>query len=129
MIDIYKKVEAYYGDFCGGYCCWVGILFADLAYCTSCLGAVGVRGNISALKWDGAYIGEAYADGACMDGACVDGACLDRAYTDGAYRGAYCGASCGASYGDFYRNSCGDSWGWSVSSSVLLRFQRKLSFF
>ena len=43
--------------------------FTDLAYYASCLGAVGVRGDVSALKWDGAC-----ADGACADGAYVDGA-------------------------------------------------------
>ena len=49
--------------------------FTDLACCAGCLGAVGVRGDILALEWDGAYI----------DGACVDKACTDRAYVDGAY--------------------------------------------
>ena len=43
--------------------------FTDLACCAGCLGAVGVRGDVSALEWDGA----------CADGACVDGACLDGA--------------------------------------------------
>ena len=56
--------------------------FTDLAYCTSYLGAVGVRGDISALEWDGTC-----ADGACPGGACIDGACAD---------GACCGACCGA---------------------------------
>jgi hypothetical protein len=55
------------GDSCRGCCWWVGILFIDLAYYAGYLGAVGVRGDVSALKWDGAYI-------------------------DGAYYGAYCGA-------------------------------------
>ena len=39
--------------------------FTDLACCAGCLGAVGVRGDVSALKWDGA----------CADGACTDRAC------------------------------------------------------
>ena len=60
------------------------MLFTDLAYCTSCLGAVGVRGDVSALKWDGAYVDGAYTDGACADGACADGAYIDGACTDGA---------------------------------------------
>ena len=49
--------------------------FIDLAYCASCLGAVGVRGDILALKWDGA----------CVDRACADRAYLNRACMDGAY--------------------------------------------
>ena len=44
--------------------------FTDLACCAGCLGAVGVRGDVSALEWDGACV-----DGACLDGACTDGAC------------------------------------------------------
>jgi hypothetical protein len=56
--------------------------FTDLACCAGCLGAVGVRGDVSALKWDGACADGACTDGACADGACVDGACLNRAYTD-----------------------------------------------
>ena len=43
----------YCGDYCGGFyggCRWVRISFADLACCTGCLGAVGVRGDVSALK-------------------------------------------------------------------------------
>ena len=63
--------------------------FIDLACYTSCLGAVGVRGDISVLKWDGAYVDGAYADRACLnraytDRACTDGAYTDRACTDGA---------------------------------------------
>ena len=46
--------------------------FIDLAYYASCLGAVGVRGNILVLKWDGVYIDGAYADKACLDGAYID---------------------------------------------------------
>ena len=53
--------------------------FIDLACCAGCLGAVGVRGDISAFEWDGACI-----DRACADGAYIDRACVDRAYTDGA---------------------------------------------
>ena len=68
------------GDSYGGYCWWVGILFTDLAYYAGCLGAVGVRGDVLALEWDGAY-----TDGACADGVYTDGACIDGAYTDGAY--------------------------------------------
>ena len=76
MINICKKVEAYYGD------CywWVRVSFTDLAYYAGCLGAVGVRGDVSALKWD-----RAYADGACTDGACTDKAYGDRACIDKAY--------------------------------------------
>ena len=62
----------YYRDYCGGSyrgCQWVGISFTDLAYYAGCLGAVGVRGDVSALKWDGAYADKAYADGAYKDGA------------------------------------------------------------
>ena len=76
----------YYGDFCGdccgsscGGCRWVGISFINLACCASYLGAVGVRGDVSALKWYGAYV-----DGACPDRAYPDGACADGACTDGA---------------------------------------------
>ena len=79
---------------CGGCCYWVGISFIDLACCAGCLGAVGVRGDVLALKWNGAYVDGAcvdgaYLDGACLDGAytdkaCVDGACADGAYIDGA---------------------------------------------
>ena len=66
--------------------------FTDLACCAGCLGAVGVRGDVSALEWDGAC-----ADGACSDGACLDGACPGGACTDGACAdGACCGACCGA---------------------------------
>ena len=61
------------------------MLFIDLVYYTGCLSTVGVRGDISALKWDGAYADRACTDGACADGACVDGVCLDKACTDGAY--------------------------------------------
>ena len=45
------------------------MLFIDLACYAGCLGAVGVRGDVLVLEWDGA----------CADGACVDGACMDRA--------------------------------------------------
>ena len=55
------------------------MLFIDLACCAGCLGAVGVRGDVSALEWDGACADGACADKACTDGACVDGACLDKA--------------------------------------------------
>ena len=44
------------GDCCGGSyggCWWVGILFIDLACCAGYPGAVGVRGDISALKLNG----------------------------------------------------------------------------
>ena len=61
--------------------------FIDLAYYTGCLGAVGVRGDVLVLKWDGACV-----DGVCMDGACLDRACLNKAYLGGACCGAYCGA-------------------------------------
>ena len=54
--------------------------FIDMAYYAGCLGAVGVRGDVSALEQDGAC-----ADGACADGACIDGAYTDGAYIDGAY--------------------------------------------
>ena len=53
--------------------------FTDLACCAGYLGAVGVRGNVLALKW---Y--RACADGACVDGAYIDKACTDGACTDGA---------------------------------------------
>ena len=48
----------------GGAASKIGISFIDLAYYTSCLCAVGVRGDVSALKWDGACTDEACADGA-----------------------------------------------------------------
>ena len=41
------------GDYCGGSCggCrWVRILFVDLACCAGYLGALGVRGDVLALK-------------------------------------------------------------------------------
>ena len=60
------------------------MLFIDLACCAGCLGAVGVRGDVSALEWDGACADGACADGACPDGACADGACVDGACADGA---------------------------------------------
>jgi hypothetical protein len=60
------------------------MLFTDLACCTGCLGAVGVRGDVLALEWDGACVDGACVDRACVDGACADGACIDRAYADGA---------------------------------------------
>ena len=63
--------------------------FTDLACCAGCLGAVGVRGDVSALEWDGAC-----ADGACPDGACPDGACADGACTDGACAGRACRRAC-----------------------------------
>ena len=58
--------------------------FTDLACCAGCLGAVGVRGDVSALKWDGACADGACTDGACPDKACTDGACVDKACIDGA---------------------------------------------
>ena len=61
--------------------------FIDLAYCTSCLGVVGVKGDVLALEWDGACVDGACVDRACSDKACLDGACLGRACC-----GAYCGA-------------------------------------
>ena len=72
-------------------------MFIDLACCASCLGAVGVRGDILALKWDGTCADKAYTDGAYSDRAYLNraypgGACTDGAYADGAYCGAYCGA-------------------------------------
>ena len=48
--------------------------FIDLAYYASCLGTVGVRGDVSALKWDGACVGKAYADETYADGAYTNGA-------------------------------------------------------
>ena len=57
--------------------------FTDLAYCAGCLGAVGVRGNISALEVNGACADKAYADKAYTDKACGN-----KAYRDGAYCGA-----------------------------------------
>ena len=59
--------------------------FTDLACCAGCLGAVGVRGDVSVLKWDGACVDRAYANKAYLDGAYTDGAYTDGAYTDGAY--------------------------------------------
>ena len=55
------------------------MLFIDLAYCAGYLSTVGVRGDVSALEWDGACVDKACADGACVDRACADGACMDRA--------------------------------------------------
>ena len=55
--------------------------FTNLAYCTSYLGAVGVKGDVSALKWDGAYADKAYADGAYINKAYADKAYMDRAYS------------------------------------------------
>ena len=49
--------------------------FTDLACCAGCLDAVGVRGDVLALEWDGAYIDGACADKAYLDKACTDGAC------------------------------------------------------
>ena len=49
--------------------------FTDLACCAGCLGAVGVRGDVLALKWDGA----------CADRAYINGAYIDKIYTDRAY--------------------------------------------
>ena len=60
-------------------------MFTDLTYCAGCPGAVEVRGDVSALKWDGACADRAYADGACADKAYIDGACADGVYTDKAY--------------------------------------------
>ena len=74
------------------YCQWVKMLFTDLAYCTGCLSAVGVREDISVLKQDRACADKAYADGACLDKAYLDKACLGGAYIDGTYCGAYCRA-------------------------------------
>ena len=54
------------------------MLFIDLACYASCLGTVGVRGDVLVLEWDGAY-----TDGACVDGVYIDKACVDRACTDG----------------------------------------------
>ena len=59
--------------------------FIDLACCAGCLGAVGVRGDISALEWDGACVDGACADGAYIDEAYLDRACLGGAYTNKAY--------------------------------------------
>ena len=79
MIDIYGSCyKSHCGDCCGdcygvcyraycGDCWWVRVLFIDLACCASCLGVVGVRGDILVLKWDGA--------------------CADRTYIDKAYIG------------------------------------------
>ena len=48
---------SYYRGYCGDYCkdyygdyWWVRVLFTDLAYYAGCPGAVGVRGDILALK-------------------------------------------------------------------------------
>jgi hypothetical protein len=49
-----------YSSSCRGYYWWVRISFIDLAYYAGCLGAVGVRGDVLALKWDGAYADGAY---------------------------------------------------------------------
>ena len=64
--------------------------FTDLAYYVGCLGTVRVRGDILALKQNGAYTDKAYLDGTYTDGACIDKAyidraCIDKAYTDRAY--------------------------------------------
>ena len=72
------------------------MLFIDLTYYTGYLGAVGVRGDVSALKWDGACADGACADGAYLDEACLDRACLGGACTDGAYTDRAC---CRAYYG------------------------------
>ena len=40
--------------------------FTDLACCASYLDAVGVKGDVLVLEWDG---------------ACVDRVCIDRAYS------------------------------------------------
>jgi hypothetical protein len=77
-------------DVCGGCYCWVRISFTDLACCAGCLGAVGVRGDVSALEWDGACAVGACADRACLDGACPDGAYIDEAYIDGACADGAC---------------------------------------
>ena len=53
--------------------------FTDLACYAGCLGAVGVRGDVSALEWDGVCTDGACIDKTCTDGAYVDGACLDKA--------------------------------------------------
>ena len=84
----------------GGAASGIRMSFTDLACCTSCLGIVGVRGDVSALKWDGAYIDEAYINRAYTDGAYRDGAYRDKTCTDGV-----CGD--GAFYKAFYRASCG----------------------
>ena len=52
----------------GGVASGIGMSFTDLACCAGCLGAVGVRGDVSALKWDGACVDRAYADEAYTDG-------------------------------------------------------------
>ena len=41
--------EACYKAYCRDYW-WVRVLFIDLAYCTSCLGAVGVKEDILVFK-------------------------------------------------------------------------------
>ena len=53
------KIAGGIGGAAGG----IGISFTDLACCTGYLGAVGVRGDILVLKWNGA----------CADGACGTG--------------------------------------------------------
>ena len=80
--------------------------FTDLACCAGCLGAVGVRGDVLVLKWDGAYADRACADKACPDRAYTDGACIDRAYAD---RACMDKAFYKASYRASYRDSCGNS--------------------
>ena len=45
------------------------MLFTNLAYYASCLGVVGVRGDILVLKWDRAYIDKAYTNKAYTDKA------------------------------------------------------------
>ena len=57
MIDVYKRVKAYYGDYYGDYygssyraCWWVKILFINLICCTSYLGTVEVKEDILVLK-------------------------------------------------------------------------------
>ena len=112
--------------------------FTDLAYCAGCLGAVGVRGDVSALKWDGACADGACADGAYLDGAClnkacpggacIDGACPGGACTDGACAdGACCGACCGA-WGTGWDTA---AWGTRdiAYSCPLLEFPQELNFF
>ena len=53
--------------------------FINLAYYAGCLGAVGVRGDVSTLKQDGACADKAYTDGAYADGAYIDKAYTDKA--------------------------------------------------
>ena len=52
----------------------IGMSSIDLACCAGCLGTVGVRGDVLALKWDGVYV-----DGACVDGVYLNGVYIDRA--------------------------------------------------